>query len=988
MDAAPTAHPSHKSLQSFGLGMLDDLSADAISKHLDQCSNCRNWVAKMSADSFLDRLRAARADNASAIAPGHAQGDQALGASVADASNARGLPSDLANHPDYEIKRELGRGGMGVVYLAHNKLMGRDEVLKVLSQHIMERPGVVDRFLREIRAVAMLRHPNIVTAYSHVRLGERIGFAMEYVDGLDLSRMVKARGPMRVDHACYFTYQAALGLHHAHEKGMVHRDIKPHNLMLTHDGDRRIVKILDFGVAKVTCERKFDGAITSEGQLLGTPDYIAPEQIVDATAADIRADIYSLGGTVYHLLTGHAPFQANSLYDMYQAHMSRDADPLNLVRPEVPVELAALVAKMMAKDPARRFQTPGEVAEALTPFFKKAKLPFIVCTPEVLPAAQTTSSPPPTPPTSAAAPIEAAIHAAEPITPARTAVDSAAPEARWASVIDLRDGATSTRPAPAATQGQRLGWVWPAVIAVGLLCGFLSIYWGRILTIISGEKTPIVARRESTAGTGSSSTSAAAGAFHPARTYDDRSQDGTSLASRVVGSSPSDPGRSSPAAAGTASLPASTSGAPAGGAPVSAPLEKAPLPKPMPQAVRVVMSRFAQGDNEGWSTLNRDGTKRATETIKVQKYGTNFYLAANDLSNGKEWGWQAPEKYHGDHSDKFGRYLTYSIWVSRASRPKSLENLWHVRLSGGGHVLVVDGTTLAQPSPRQWTAYRIKLDATGGWKVAADGVASLGATDDQIKTVLSNVTDLRIKGEFYRHGADTGCLDNVEFGSGPASDLQGSGWIPLFNGKDLTGWKTHPGFPGAWRVEQGILVAPDAHSYLYTKHGGYRDFHLRIEARVDQSVNSGVYFRAPFRAHRSGWPDSLEAAIDTTPGSSVRTGSLIAADQRRLVAFTRPIVQPGQWFILQVIAQGNHIRILVNDVITADYIDAERLTSAGHLALQQASPSRRVEFRRIEIQELNDAKVGATTTPPIEIKSASNLKGRAARATGDLATVR
>ena len=122
---------------------------------------------------------------------------------------------------------------MGVVYLAHNKLMGRDEVLKVMGRQIMERPGVLDRFLREIRAVAKLRHPNIVTAYHATRVGESIVFAMEYVEGLDLSKMVKAKGPLPVGHACNFIYQSALGLQHAHEEGLVHRDIKPGNLMLS-----------------------------------------------------------------------------------------------------------------------------------------------------------------------------------------------------------------------------------------------------------------------------------------------------------------------------------------------------------------------------------------------------------------------------------------------------------------------------------------------------------------------------------------------------------------------------------------------------------------------------------------------------------------------------------------------------------------------------------------------------------------------------------
>ena len=281
------------------------------------------------------------------------------------------MPPGLADHPDYEVIKELGRGGMGVVYLAHNRLMGRDEVLKVMSRHIMDRPGLLARFLAEIRAVARLQHPNIVTAYSAFRLGESILFAMEYVEGLDLARMVKTKGPLPVAHASYFVSQAAQGMQHAHEQGMVHRDIKPGNLMLSHKGSRALVKVLDFGLAKATREAPVDGGLTNPGQALGTPDYMAPEQIRDAQKADIRADIYSLGCTLYYLLSGGPPFRAENLWDLYQAHHSMDAKLLNFVRPDVPVELAAVVAKMMAKEPERRFQTPAEVAQALTPFFKR-----------------------------------------------------------------------------------------------------------------------------------------------------------------------------------------------------------------------------------------------------------------------------------------------------------------------------------------------------------------------------------------------------------------------------------------------------------------------------------------------------------------------------------------------------------------------------------------------------------------------------------------
>ena len=193
---------------------------------------------------------------------------------------------------------------------------------------------------------------------------------MEYVEGLDLAKLVNTRGPLPIAHACNFIYQAALGIQHAHEQGMVHRDIKPGNLMLARAGKKAIVKVLDFGLAKVTSEGQADSGVTREGQMLGTPDFIAPEQIRDAQSADIRADIYSLGCTFYYLLTGRPPFGGDNLWDLYQAHFSMDATPLNLARPEIPVELAALVAKMMAKNPAKRFQTPvvgGAGAEAVRP---------------------------------------------------------------------------------------------------------------------------------------------------------------------------------------------------------------------------------------------------------------------------------------------------------------------------------------------------------------------------------------------------------------------------------------------------------------------------------------------------------------------------------------------------------------------------------------------------------------------------------------------
>jgi formylglycine-generating enzyme required for sulfatase activity len=357
MGASPIAHPSADALRAFALGKLNEVSASAVISHLDNCADCCKEVAAMTSDDFLARLRQA-----------HGPGSAPAPTSPARPAALPNLPPELANNPQYEILRELGRGGMGVVYLAKNKPMDRMEVLKVITKSLLDRPGAVERFLREIRSAAQLHHTNVVTAYSVLQLGELLAFAMEYVEGEDLAKLVKARSPLPVPAASSCIQQAALGLQHAHEKKMVHRDIKPHNLMLAREGKKAVVKILDFGLAKATRAENEDTGLTGEGAMLGTPDYIAPEQALDAARADIRADIYSLGCTLYYLLTGAPPFQGKSLSAVLLAHQSMQARPLNLVRPEAPEELAAVVRKMMAKEPAKRYQTPAEVVQALAMF--------------------------------------------------------------------------------------------------------------------------------------------------------------------------------------------------------------------------------------------------------------------------------------------------------------------------------------------------------------------------------------------------------------------------------------------------------------------------------------------------------------------------------------------------------------------------------------------------------------------------------------------
>jgi serine/threonine protein kinase len=412
MEAGPVHHPSREDLAALVSGKLDEAAADRMVAHLEACSDCRQAAAHLSGDSFLRRLRAGRRSG-STTSGAHAAGDTpssgarsglagSLAPSWTTSAGRPAAPPELRDYPDYEIVRELGRGGMGVVYLARNKLTERQEALKVVNQRRFDRADTKDRFLREIRSAVRLDHPNIVRAYTAVQRGDLMVLAMEYVEGEDLAALVKGRGPLPVVNACYYVQQAALGLQHACDKGMVHRDIKPQNLILARDGKKHTVKILDFGLAKPTREGEAQHLLTAAGQLLGTPDFIAPEQAQDAARADIRSDLYSLGCTLYFLLTGRPPFEANSCFEMLLAHHSLEATPLDQVRKDVPPELAAIVARLMAKDPAQRYQKPVEVVQVMAPFVKAGLKPMPGPAPaEGAPASLTrghaTASPAPSP---------------------------------------------------------------------------------------------------------------------------------------------------------------------------------------------------------------------------------------------------------------------------------------------------------------------------------------------------------------------------------------------------------------------------------------------------------------------------------------------------------------------------------------------------------------------------------------------------------------
>lgn len=264
----------------------------------------------------------------------------------------------------YRVLERLGAGGMGSVYLCEHKVMRRRVAIKVLPTAKAEDPSALERFYREARAVAALDHPNIVRAYD-IDQDEKLHFlVMEYVDGSSLQDIIKKCGPMDATRAAHYIRQAALGLQHAHEAGLVHRDIKPGNVLVDRNG---IVKVLDMGLARFFHDEEDNLTKKYDENVLGTADYLAPEQALDSHSVDIRADIYGLGLTFYFTLTGRPPFTEGTVTQKLIWHQTRQPKPIKELRADAPDDLVAVVQKMTAKEAAQRYQTPKEVAQALEP---------------------------------------------------------------------------------------------------------------------------------------------------------------------------------------------------------------------------------------------------------------------------------------------------------------------------------------------------------------------------------------------------------------------------------------------------------------------------------------------------------------------------------------------------------------------------------------------------------------------------------------------
>jgi tRNA A-37 threonylcarbamoyl transferase component Bud32 len=379
--------PSLGELESLLGERLNGPERDTVETHVEDCTPCQEQLARLSArtfrpvasptggrdepdpepdEGFLRRLREMPPPRL--VVSGGGVPPRGTDESVPSAAGPAPAAAwfEHGRLGQYEILGRLAKGGMGAVFKARHAELGKVVALKVLPADQMDEV-LVARFKNEIRAIGRLDHPNVVAAHD---AGEFRGIhflVMDFIDGVDLARVLEGQGRLSIPDACEAVRQAALGLQHAFERGLVHRDIKPSNLMLARGGR---VQVLDLGLARSFGDATAD-TLTAKGTLLGTTDYLAPEQWEHAHAADTRADIYSLGCTLYHLITGRPPFageQHQSVLQKMLAHLKTPPPPIGQLQPEVPAGLAAVLDRMLAKDPANRFESPAAVAEALRPF--------------------------------------------------------------------------------------------------------------------------------------------------------------------------------------------------------------------------------------------------------------------------------------------------------------------------------------------------------------------------------------------------------------------------------------------------------------------------------------------------------------------------------------------------------------------------------------------------------------------------------------------
>jgi serine/threonine protein kinase len=966
-------------------------------------------------------------------------------------------PDRIGKLDVYEIIEVVGHGGMGAVLRAFDTKLSRVVAVKVMSPTLAANPTAVKRFMREATTAAAVHHDHVVTIHAVDDLHEPPYIVMEFIEGQTLQQKIEREGALELKHILRIGSQAAAGLAAAHKTGLIHRDVKPANILLENGVER--VKITDFGLARAADDLQ----ITQTGLIAGTPQYMSPEQ-AKGEPIDARSDLFSLGSVLYTMCTGRPAFRADNPVAVLRRVCDDTPRPIREVNPEIPEWLEAIVNKLLAKDPVNRFQSAAEVAELLGLHLAHVQNPAIA--PRPMPVA------------------------ASPRVPRATGLwrdGNLLVMHKHAPLPDicLKSNAKATRRLKC-----RLAWHHPALYFVLLFNPLIYIILARVLQKTATIFIPLSdewflrRRQRMTFAWGSVlggvallwATIATSGLSHVDRPLliilaSILMIGGivlALLAGRLVwtrrltddyiwlsGVHPELLNRLEIWTSPPYGIPAPVSSVRSEKiAPIAAGYETSWAPplwlwgtglllavvamlvavlnvafefSPVAIApILVILTFFLLAAVAFWAfsvELRRThAIPRNTLDTKPRKFidrdvliehpvlgalaivmlvvsvsAATFMLAAAvyfafarttlvPISHPliSDSGSSAPGATAGSSSNPSTPAETkrtveapdpdvvQALRDVVTAKQRSFERI-QARVATGAEakteeVLAQIETIearirLAEAEHQQAVVVSLLSDLVAQRQEERQ-LTALSVEKQAIPPALLDEADARLSAVKARLAEASNAAAGLSSHSAASPD---SGWVQLFNGKDLTGWKTHSRQPRGWRVEKGILIGQTADAtHLFTERNDFQDFQLHAEVQIDKTSNSGIYFRSPFdlKFLTNTYPPAYEVQIYNNDGPTsydqYKTGSLHA-----ILLFRDVLVKNDDWFTLDIEARGSHVKVQVNGVTTVDANlthDPARKEPRGHFVLQAHKGT--VRFRKIEIRDLSSAANAPAAAAP------------------------
>ncbi|HZL91308.1 MAG TPA: family 16 glycoside hydrolase [Pirellulaceae bacterium] len=955
-------------------------------------------------------------------------------------------PGRIGQLAQYEIIEVVGSGGMGIVLRAFDTKLSRIVAVKVLAPELARNPTAVKRFLREAKAAAAVVHDHVVTIHNVEETHQPPFLVMQFIDGQTLQQKIDRQGALDLKEILRIGCQTAAGLAAAHKHGVIHRDVKPANILLENGIER--VKITDFGLARAAD----DVEITQTGLIAGTPQYMSPEQ-ARGESMDARGDLFSLGSVLYTMCTGRPAFRAETTMGVLRRVCDDVPRPIREVHAEIPQWLCEIVDKLLQKEPEQRFQSAQEVADLLAQHLAHLQQPescpmpprvgggtarkvertqpekpspfplrvqnrvalavfatlmlfmclliaaFLLPTAILLRSLFTRRNAP-SPPMQAAPPIQAPIAPAPKQVPIAPAVVPTRKEG-WVQLFNGQDLTGWTKP-PEENGGRNVVDGFPRTPAprpAPAEDGGWSVVDG--VLVGKGTYSYLVSQR---------------------RDYRDfqlraevRINEGGNSGLYFRAELPAD-WKSHGCVGYEAEITSTDEGGKTGSlrrypqSPVLKQVDETLVPpgewftyevlavgNQLATFVNGKLAATAADDTHAQGRIALQLIREETTVVEFRKIEIKELpteSAWHSLFNGQDLtGWKNHPQQPGGWRVENGALVglagagpahLFSVRDDIQDFELRAEVQFVKNASGGIYfrspfeLTLLDGkfpnadelqiSNYDDPSrldtfrKRSFGAIPLRIDNDDWFELRfrceqnhysihingkQKGSGILGGASSKVPGHLvlqvcegtARFRNIQIKELLFGSPRETGPLGAAAGGGTKVAE-----WTPLFDGTSLSGWKTHSDQPGDWKVENGTLVGSGRVSHLFTERGDYQNFHLRFEAKLDSGGDSGILVRSPFAIEAGGkGPLGYEAQI------AAKTGTLLEGKN----VYGDPTgIEPGTWFTGEVIAAGKQIIVRINGQTTANFEDAERRYTKGHIALQVFSPQTVVQFRKIEIKEL------------------------------------